>query len=92
MNQARRTDPGGRVLRLRVTDISSQQDSNNMMLLLICATMFTEDEHLCACSVNIGDEVRPLPRNRKEAESGPYSTMWKAAIADELESIRERDF
>ncbi len=62
-----------------------------MMLLLICATIITADEHLFACTVNIGDGVRPLPRNRREAESGPYSTMWNAAIADELESIRERD-
>ena len=86
-------DPSGRVLRPRVTSIIGQSlpRCRNMTILLICSSLFTENERICAATVNLGGGVRPLPRNRRDSESGPYAAEWKVALDDELENVRSRD-
>ena len=86
-------DPSGRVLRPRVTSIIDQpkQSCRNMTILLICSSLFSDDERICAAAVNLGGGLRPLPRNQRDSESGPYAAEWKAAMDDELENVRSRD-
>ena len=91
--QAHFSDLSGRTLRPRVTSITSHSKTNceHMTLLLIISTMFSAEEQLCANAVNLGSGMRPLPRNRREAESNPYAAQWTEAMADELENLRVRD-
>jgi hypothetical protein len=86
-------DPIGRVLRSRVNNIcvDPKPSCRNMTVLLICSSLFSDNERMCAAAVNLGGGLRPLPRNRRDSESGPYASEWGAAVDDELENIRSRD-
>jgi hypothetical protein len=54
-----------------------------MTFLLTCVSIFTDEERMCAAAVNLGSGLRPLPRNRKEAEASPYDDEWRWAMASE---------
>ena len=87
-NQA--VDPIGRVLRSRVTNIIDhpKPSCRNMTVLLICSSLFSDNERMCAAAVNLGGGLRPLPRTRRDSESGPYASEWGVALDDELENAR----